>query len=72
MFLEYPLQKRLYKAAREAGATQEQLALWLQWPKKPSSTQGKKCLIRHVEGHRVHFHVRIRCGDGEKHCVTAR
>lgn len=72
VFLEYPLQKRLYKAAREAGATQEQLALWLQWPKKPSSTQGKKCLIRHVEGHRVHFHVRIRCGDGEKHCVTAR
>ena len=72
VFLEYPLQKRLYKAARESGATQEQLELWLQWPKKPKSTQGKKCIIRHVEGHRVHFHVRIRCADGEKHCVTSR
>jgi len=72
VFLEHSLQKRLYKAAREAGATKDQLALWLQWPNSPKSTRGKKAVIRHVKGHIVHFHVRIRCGAHEKHCVSAR
>jgi murein endopeptidase/LysM repeat protein len=69
VFLEYSLQKRLYKAAREAGATKDQLAMWLQWPNKPKTNKG---IVRHVKGHVVHFHVRIRCADYEKHCVTAR
>ena len=68
MFLDYRLQARIYKVAREQGATKEQLAHWLQWPvKKP-----KHQIIRHVEGHKVHFHVRVRCADHEKHCVTTR
>jgi murein endopeptidase len=69
VFLEHSLQKRLYKAAREAGATKEQLAQWLQWPNKPRTNKG---VIRHVKGHVVHFHVRIRCAENEKHCVMAR
>ncbi len=72
MFLEHSLQKRLYKAAREAGATKEQLAVWLQWPNTPKSTKGKRAVIRHVKGHVVHFHVRIRCAEAEKFCVTGR
>jgi len=68
IFLDYSLQKRIYKVAREHGATKEQLEHWLQWPvRKP-----KHQIIRHVEGHKVHFHVRVRCADHEKHCVTAR
>jgi len=69
VFLEHSLQKRLYKAAREAGATKEQLAQWLQWPNQPRTNKG---VIRHVKGHVVHFHVRIRCAENENHCVMAR
>ena len=72
VFLDHFLQKRLYKAAREAGATKEQLSEWLQWPNTPKSAKGKKAVIRHQKGHVVHFHVRIRCAESEKFCVTAR
>ncbi len=68
IFLDYSLQKRIYKAAREAGVPKEQLTQWVQWPvRKP-----KHHTIRHVEGHKVHFHVRVRCADHEKNCVTSR
>ena len=69
IFLDYRLQKKIYKAAREAGARREQLDLWLQWPAKPRTNKG---VIRHVEGHRAHMHVRIRCGPQEKHCYSQR
>lgn len=68
IFLDYGLQKRIYKAARESGVSKEQLAAWIQWPlKKP-----KHQVVRHVTGHKVHFHVRVRCAEQEKHCVTTR
>lgn len=68
IFVDFSLQKRLYKAAREQGVPKEQLAHWLQWPaKKP-----RHHTIRHVTGHKVHFHVRVRCADREKSCVTTR
>ncbi len=68
IFLDYGHQKRLYKEARAAGVSAEQLTKWIQWPvKKP-----KHQIIRHVDGHRSHFHVRVRCADSEKHCITSR
>jgi len=69
IFLDHGLQKKLYKAAREVGATKEELAGWIQWPNKAKTNKG---VVRHVKGHRVHFHVRIRCAPQEKHCVTVR
>ncbi len=69
IFLEHPLQKRVYKAAREAGVSKEQLGLWVQWPLPPKTNKG---IVRHVKGHKVHFHVRVACAENEKHCVTAR
>jgi LysM repeat protein/murein endopeptidase len=69
IFLDHGLQKKLYKAAREVGATKEELAGWIQWPNKAKTNKG---VVRHVKGHRVHFHVRIRCAPHEKHCVTVR
>lgn len=69
IFLDYRLQKKLYKAARETGAQPDQLELWLQWPAKPHTNKG---VIRHVEGHSVHMHVRIRCGPQEKNCYSQR
>lgn len=69
IFLEHGLQKKLYKAAREMGASKEELVGWIQWPNKAKTNKG---VVRHVKGHRVHFHVRIRCAAHEKHCVTVR
>lgn len=69
IFLDHPLQKKLYKAARELGVSKEELAGWIQWPAKAKTNKG---VVRHVKGHRVHFHVRIRCAPHEKHCVTVR
>lgn len=69
IFLDHPLQKKLYKAARELGVSKEELAGWIQWPNKAKTNKG---VVRHVKGHRVHFHVRIRCAPHEKHCVTVR
>ncbi|WAS93310.1 penicillin-insensitive murein endopeptidase [Nannocystis punicea] len=72
IFLEYSLQKRIYKVARESGVSREQLDAWLEWPVKIKSRSNKRVLIRHVEGHRTHMHVRIRCGANEKHCYSSR
>lgn len=72
IFLEYNLQKRLYKAARESGVSREQLDAWLEWPVKIKKRSNKRVLIRHVEGHTTHMHVRIRCGPNEKHCYSSR
>lgn len=69
IFLDYSLQKRVYEAARKAGATKEQLEQWLQWPAKPRTNKG---VIRHVEGHRAHIHVRVRCAPSEKSCYSSR
>lgn len=72
IFLEYNLQKRIYKAARESGVSREQLDVWLEWPVKIKKRSNKRVLIRHVEGHTTHMHVRIRCGPQEKHCYSSR
>lgn len=69
IFLDYKLHKRIYKAAREAGVGKEQIDAWLQWPAKSRSNKG---VIRHVEGHTSHMHVRIRCAPSEKHCYSSR
>lgn len=72
IFLEFNLQKHLYKAAREAGVPREQLDAWMEWPIKIKSRTNKRVIIRHVEGHRTHMHVRVRCGPHEKHCHASR
>lgn len=72
IFLEYALQKRIYKVARESGVSREQLDSWLEWPVKIKGRSNKRVIIRHVEGHRTHMHVRIRCGAQEKHCYSSR
>ncbi|MBZ5709785.1 penicillin-insensitive murein endopeptidase [Nannocystis pusilla] len=72
IFLEYNLQKRIYKAARESGVSREQLDAWLEWPVKVKKRSNKRVVIRHVEGHTTHMHVRIRCGAQEKHCYSSR
>lgn len=65
IFLSYPLQRRLYKAARAAGASKEDLARWIQWPRASKTNNG---VVRHAKGHDRHIHVRVTCGARDRKC----
>jgi len=66
IFLDYRLQRRVYKAAKAAGVSQEVLDRVLQWPRGSRSSRG---VVRHSHGHVAHFHVRFRCGPIEVECI---
>lgn len=65
VFLDYDLQKPLYKAATELGATDEDRKKFLQWPRGVKG-QG---LVRHSRGHDKHVHVRFSCGPFGVECA---
>lgn len=56
IFLDQRAQRRLFRAAKESGATPEQLAL------------GRR-LVQHSPGHEDHLHVRFGCGPFEPECI---
>jgi len=56
IFIDYRLQRVLYKHARESGASEETLAAF-QYPRSRRARQG---IIRHTRGHADHMHVRFR------------
>jgi len=66
IFLDYQLQKRLYKVAREAGADRRTLRRLIQFPRGSAATRG---LVRHSPGHDIHLHVRFACADYESECA---
>lgn len=66
VFLDYPLQKRLYKAAKEAGADRAALRRLIQFPRGSAAPRG---LLRHSPGHDIHIHVRFRCAPYELECA---
>jgi LysM repeat protein len=63
IFLERPLQRRLYEAARWAGSPHEELAALIH---RVEERRGAP--IRHARGHDGHIHVRFRCGPEEPRC----
>ncbi len=65
LFLDYPLQRRLARAAKSVGATDEELAVLLQWPRGRKASRG---IVRDSPGHDDHIHVRFRCGPSETEC----
>lgn len=66
IFLDYRLQNRLYKAAKEAGADRRTLRRMIQFPRGPGTNRG---LVRHSPGHDIHVHVRFACADYESECA---
>ena len=66
IFLDYKAQRRLYRAAKEGGATDEQLAAMMQYPRGSRVSRG---LVRDSPGHDTHLHVRFGCGPYETECV---
>jgi hypothetical protein len=67
IYLETGLQRRLYEAARQTGATHEELVEKIQWPR---SQEGVVAVVRHEKGHDGHLHVRFTCGVQEDRCKT--
>ncbi len=56
VFLNWRLQRPLYKYAREQGVSEEELTRLFQFPHRRALTG----IIRHEPGHLGHFHVRFR------------
>jgi murein endopeptidase len=66
IYLDYGRQRWLRDAAREAGATDEEIRRVLQYPRGSAARRG---IVRHADGHTGHLHVRFRCGPCETECV---
>lgn len=65
IFLDYSRQKRLYEAAKRAGADDSEIAKAIQYPRARSTNNG---VVRHAEGHLVHIHVRVECPRDQARC----
>jgi murein endopeptidase/LysM repeat protein len=66
IFLSRSRQGALHRAARRAGATNEQLERIIQFPRR------EKCaVVRHdAGGHTKHMHVRFKCSKYEDNCIN--
>ena len=70
IFLDYRLQRRLYKYAKKVGWSDRALERVFQY--RPSGKGGKRSLrgiIRHEPGHRNHYHIRVKCPKGDEDCA---
>ncbi len=65
IYLEIPLQRRMFQAAMWEGMTPEELVPYLQWPSKVGHAGA---IVRHERGHDGHIHVRLKCGPDEPRC----
>lgn len=68
-FVDYSLQKALYREAQAAGANPAELRLWFQYPRGRSHPAG---IVRHVANHRDHIHLRFACPAGDAECKATR
>lgn len=67
IFLSTSRQKRLYKAAKKAGASKDMLERTIQYPSKSGTNNG---IVRNASGHTAHFHVRFTCAANETRCES--
>ncbi len=68
VFVDHALQRPLYEAARDAGASRSELSRWFQYPRAEDVRAG---IIRHVPRHTDHFHVRFTCAPFDVACVPS-
>jgi LysM repeat protein len=68
IFLSRDRQRRLYDAAKRAGASAKELKL-IQYPR---STKAKRttAVVRHAKGHTTHIHVRVKCAENNARCKS--
>lgn len=69
VFIDYKLQKTLYREAKRNGATKAELGRWFQYPRGASGVSG---IIRHFPKHADHMHVRFACHGSDEECKSLR
>lgn len=69
IFLDIILQPYVYNAAKNMGATDEEVAAWIQYPKKHNNG---KVIVQHSADHYSHIHVRFKCAPWESDCKGDR
>lgn len=69
VFMDYALQREVYKEAKRDGASRDELALWFQYPRGKNFPLG---VVRHYPAHADHMHVRIGCHKTDGECKTFR
>jgi murein endopeptidase len=65
IFLDYRVQRKLYRIAKASGASRQLLDQVFQYPRGSRSNFG---IVRHSGGHEGHIHVRFACGAFEPNC----
>lgn len=65
IFLDIILQPYVYNAAKNMGATEEELAAWIQY--KPKG-KNHGAIVTHSPDHYSHIHVRFKCAPWESDC----
>jgi len=65
IFLERPLQRRLYEAGLRAGESKKRLSGLIEWA---DDRRWSDAVVRHASGHDRHIHVRFTCGPAERRC----
>ncbi len=65
VFLDYELQKSIYRHARREGVSKSRLSRIFQYP---DGRHVKDRLVRHEPHHDDHFHVRFHCPHGDTLC----
>lgn len=69
IFMDYRLQRRLYRYARAQGHSRDELMKWFQYPRGRTAGLG---IIRHFPKHRDHMHVRFACHETDEQCDALR
>jgi LysM repeat protein len=65
IFVDYSLQRALYRHARKRGFKKSYLDKVFQYPRSRGKSVGT---IRYSRGHDDHFHIRFKCGRKDKRC----
>ncbi len=68
VFVDRDLQAPLYRAARESGASRAELSHAIQYPRAEDVRYG---VVRHIDRHRNHLHVRFTCAAHDEGCVPS-
>jgi murein endopeptidase len=63
IFLDYEVQKRLYEWAKDHGVPRHYLDGIFEYPQRGSGR-----LVRHVDNHHDHFHIRFKCPPRDAGC----
>ncbi|MBX7078597.1 MAG: penicillin-insensitive murein endopeptidase [Nannocystaceae bacterium] len=69
IFLDHRLQPYVYNAAKNMGATKEELDAWIQYPRPVGQPGG---ILTHSPDHLSHIHVRFKCAPYETQCKGHR